>query len=41
MVKKSDSYKIGIWEEYNFRFLLADCSNSVGEVIRRHKYKNS
>jgi len=41
MVKKIDSYKIGIWEEYNFRFLLADCSNSVGEVIRRHKYDHS
>ncbi len=41
MILKSDSYKIGIWEEYNFRFLLADCTNSVAEVVRRHNYKHS
>jgi molecular chaperone Hsp33 len=41
MIQNSDSYKIGIWEEYNFRFLIADCTNSVAEVVRRHKYIHS
>lgn len=41
MKQKNDSYKIGIWEEYNFRFLLADCTNSVAEVVRRHNYIHS
>ena len=36
-----DSYKIGLWEEYNFRFLLADCTTAFREVVRRQKLKNS
>ena len=36
-----DSYKIGIWEEYNFRFLLADCTKTIQEVIKRQNLKNS
>ncbi len=35
-----DSYYIGIWEEFNFRFLLVDCTAVVKEVIRRHELKN-
>jgi redox-regulated HSP33 family molecular chaperone len=38
---KTDSYLVGILPEYNFRFLLADCSNSVREVIQRHEMENS
>ncbi|NBU99273.1 MAG: hypothetical protein EBS19_13860, partial [Spirochaetia bacterium] len=36
-----DSYKIGLWEEYNFRFLLADCTVTFQEVVRRQKLKYS
>jgi molecular chaperone Hsp33 len=36
-----DSYKIGLWEEYNFRFLLADCTLTFKEVVRRQNLKNS
>ncbi|MBP9886332.1 MAG: Hsp33 family molecular chaperone HslO [Leptospiraceae bacterium] len=38
---KTDSYLVGIIPEYNFRFLIADCSNSVREVIQRHEMENS
>ena len=38
---KTDSYLVGILPEYNFRFLLADCSNSVREVIQRHEMEHS
>jgi molecular chaperone Hsp33 len=36
-----DSYKIGLWEEYNFRFLLTDCTSTFQEVVRRQKLKYS
>ena len=35
-----DIYYIGIWEEFNFRFLLVDCTQTVREVFRRHELKN-
>ncbi|HMV43701.1 MAG TPA: Hsp33 family molecular chaperone HslO [Leptospiraceae bacterium] len=40
-MNKSDSYLVGILPEFNFRFLLTDCSNSVQEVITRHEMKYS
>lgn len=40
-MEKTDSYLVGILPEYNFRFLLADCSNSVREVIVRHEMEHS
>lgn len=30
-----DSYLLGIWEEFNFRFLITDCSNAVKESLKR------
>jgi molecular chaperone Hsp33 len=38
---KTDSYLIGIIPEFNFRFMLTDCSNSVREVIQRHEMEYS
>lgn len=40
-MNKTDSYLVGIIPEYNFRFLLTDCSNSVREVIQRHEMEHS
>ena len=40
-MNKTDSYLVGIVPEYNFRFLLTDCSNSVREVLQRHEMENS
>ncbi|MCE9499224.1 MAG: Hsp33 family molecular chaperone HslO [Leptospira sp.] len=39
--KTKDSYFIGIFEKYNFRFLITDCSNSVSEAVNRHNMKES
>jgi molecular chaperone Hsp33 len=36
-----DSYLLGIWEEFNFRFLITDCSNAVEESLRRQNLTNS
>lgn len=41
MVMQSDSYKIGIFEEYNFRFLLTDITTTMKEVSRRQNLENS
>lgn len=37
----SDSYKVGIWEEFNFRFLLTDCTDTLLEVVRRQNLEYS
>lgn len=37
----SDSYKLGIWEEFNFRFLLTDCTDTLQEVTKRQKLEHS
>lgn len=37
----SDSYRVGILPEYNFRFLLTECSRTIQEVALRHNLKNS
>ncbi len=39
--QNKDSYIIGIFSKYNFRFLLADCSNSVSEAVKRHNFRDS
>ncbi len=36
-----DSYLLGSFDEYNFKFLVADCSSAVSEVIKRQKLSNS
>jgi molecular chaperone Hsp33 len=36
MHRTTDSYLVGIWEEFNFRFLLTDITQTVQEVIHRH-----
>ncbi|MDX1961349.1 MAG: Hsp33 family molecular chaperone HslO [Leptospiraceae bacterium] len=37
----SPTYCTGIINKYNFRFLFADCSDPVAEVIKRHNLKYS
>jgi molecular chaperone Hsp33 len=38
---KEDIYKIGIFEEYNFRFLITDCTNTFIETMNRNSLKHS
>jgi molecular chaperone Hsp33 len=40
-MKKTDHYKIGIFDDYNCRFLIADCTNSISEAILRHNLEHS
>ncbi|MBE7411512.1 MAG: Hsp33 family molecular chaperone HslO [Leptospiraceae bacterium] len=40
-IQNKDSYIVGIFSRYNFRFLITDCSNSVIEAVRRHKLEGS
>lgn len=38
---KMDVYKVGLFEDLNFRFLIADCSNATNEAVLRHNLENS
>ncbi len=38
---KDDIYKVGIFEDYNFRFLITDCTNTYIETMKRNSLEHS